>query len=233
MRLSDAQYSFSFLAGDWRELARCREVGIEMVPGNDGQDVSTGVEVQQAKQTCASCPVQQECLLIAGTQTGVWGGLTKDERDRLRLSNQPKEKPGDRRSIIKCEVCGYRCVPALKNDPRCDDCLPESARPQSAAGFKDQIIALIEERKTYAEIALVTGLSAQTVGRACREWTRPSKAAGRKSGSKHRDMNKLAPCGTPAARRRHQRRKEPIVTCACAQPGSWDPKKTIKGGWAA
>jgi uncharacterized protein YerC len=232
MRLSDAKYSFTFLAGDWRELARCREVGIEMVPGKDGADVSTGSEIQVAKQTCASCPVQQECLGIAGTQTGVWAGLTKDERDRLRLSNQPKAKPGDKRSIIKCEVCGYRCVPALKNDPRCDDCLPETARPQSAATFRDQITALIDEGKTYAEIGLSLGLSEQTVGRACRDWGTVSKAAGMKSGGR-RDKNMLAPCGTPAARRRHQRRNEEIRTCACAQPGSWDPKKTIKGGWVA
>jgi hypothetical protein len=233
MRLSDANYSFSFLAGDWRELARCREVGVEMVPGSDGKDQSIGLEVQVAKQTCASCPVQQECLEIAGMQTGVWGGLTKDERDRLRLSNRPGARMSQRRSIAKCEDCGYRCVPALKDDLRCDDCLPESARPQSADGFKDQMIALINEGKTYAEIGLVTGVSRETISKACREWGHPSRAAGRKSGTRHRDVNKLAPCGTPAARRRHQRRKEPIVTCACAQPGSWDPKKTIKGGWAA
>jgi WhiB family transcriptional regulator, redox-sensing transcriptional regulator len=40
----------------------------------------------EAKQWCARCPVQPECLeyaLAAGEEFGVWGGLTEKERHSL------------------------------------------------------------------------------------------------------------------------------------------------------
>lgn len=232
MRLSDASYSFLYLSGDWRELARCREAGIEMLPGKDGQDKSTGSEVQQAKQTCASCPVMQECRTLGGTQMGVWGGLTKDERDRLRLGDQPSARPYEKRYVIKCAACGYVCVPALKSHNLCDDCLPEEMRPKNTEDYKDDILKLLAEGKTYAEVALKLGFRPNQIGMAARNWQVSSTAGGQKVGGK-RDRNMLAPCGTPAARRRHQRRGEPIASCACAKPGSSNPEKTMKNGWVA
>jgi hypothetical protein len=232
MRLSDVQYSFFFLAGDWRGLARCREVGIEMVPGTDGQDQPFGSEVQQAKQTCASCPVVQECRAVAGIQTGVWGGLTREERDRLRLGSQPSARPYEKRYVIKCEDCGLSCVPALKSHNLCDGCLPDDVRPKNTEDYKAKILELLAEGKTQSEVALKLGFRKNQIGMATRRWKAKSKAGGAKAGGK-RDENMLAPCGTPAARRRHQRRSEPIVSCACARPGSWDPTKTMKNGWVS
>ncbi len=231
MRLSDVQYSF-FAAGDWRQLARCREAGIEMVPGNDGQDVSTGAEIRQGKQTCASCPVMQECREVAGVQMGVWGGLTRDERDRLRLGNLPSARPYEKRYVTKCEECGFVCVPALKDHVLCDDCLPEELRPKDTEQYKEQILKLLGNGQTHAQVALQLGFKSNQIGMAARRWETKSTAAGVKPGSK-RDENMLAPCGTPAARRRHQRRNEVITSCACARPGSWDPTKTMKNGWVA
>jgi hypothetical protein len=232
MRLSDANYSFFYLSGDWRELARCREVDIEMLPGKDGHDKCTGTEVQQAKQTCASCPVMQECRALGGTQMGVWGGLTKDERDRLRLGNQPSARPYEKRYVIKCEDCGFACVPALKNHNLCDDCLPVELRPKNTEEHKEEILKLLAEGKTHKEVALKLGFRVNQIGMAARNWEVKPQASGMKTGGK-RDRNALAPCGTPAARRRHQRRNEPIVTCACAQPGSSNPERTMKNGWVA
>lgn len=43
-------------------------------------------EEQHAKAICYTCPVRLDCLLDAvdmGTRTGVWGGLTPNERSRL------------------------------------------------------------------------------------------------------------------------------------------------------
>ena len=49
-----------------------------------------GRQVSQAplaKKVCSICPVQSECLNYAldnGIKDGIWGGLTKTERKRLR-----------------------------------------------------------------------------------------------------------------------------------------------------
>jgi WhiB family redox-sensing transcriptional regulator len=43
-------------------------------------------QIEQAKELCGQCPVQQECLAYSlQTQEafGVWGGLDRDERRRL------------------------------------------------------------------------------------------------------------------------------------------------------
>lgn len=42
---------------------------------------------RQAKAACAACPLQQQCLrqaLVEGEEWGIWGGLTTEERDRLK-----------------------------------------------------------------------------------------------------------------------------------------------------
>lgn len=47
------------------------------------------LQVQLAKETCASCQIQQACLdyaLDAGPVQGVWGGTTEEERQQLRRS---------------------------------------------------------------------------------------------------------------------------------------------------
>ncbi len=41
------------------------------------------LQIEEAKQVCARCPVRRECLqwaLDTGQQSGVWGGLSESER---------------------------------------------------------------------------------------------------------------------------------------------------------
>lgn len=48
---------------------------------------SSDLQLAEAKQICARCPVQTQCLEWAfstGTEHGVWGGLSEDERRSLR-----------------------------------------------------------------------------------------------------------------------------------------------------
>ncbi|MFD9127115.1 WhiB family transcriptional regulator, partial [Kitasatospora sp. NPDC059571] len=52
-----------------------------------------------AKRVCDDCPVRRPCLayaLAAGERYGVWGGLTEDERRRLRvrLRRRSRQAPG-------------------------------------------------------------------------------------------------------------------------------------------
>jgi Transcription factor WhiB len=50
-------------------------------------------QVQSAKAICALCPVREECLQWAmdtAQDTGIWGGLTEEERRELR--RQPRRR---------------------------------------------------------------------------------------------------------------------------------------------
>ncbi len=71
----------------WRELAAC-----------DGADLDlffpVGVagparwQISQATAICQGCPVREQCLeyaLRTGQDHGIWGGLTPEERRRVRL----------------------------------------------------------------------------------------------------------------------------------------------------
>lgn len=67
----------------WRDLAACRDLDPALFFPDDGDTVG----VERAKQTCAACPVDWECLSYAvwTNQTeGIWGGTTKGERRRFR-----------------------------------------------------------------------------------------------------------------------------------------------------
>ncbi len=65
----------------WREDAACRGMATDIFFPDSDQDAGP------AKEICASCPVQEECLeyaLMTRQNDGVWGGLTETERRRLR-----------------------------------------------------------------------------------------------------------------------------------------------------
>ena len=47
----------------------------------------TWAQARDAKRLCGDCPVQNDCLRFAletNQQDGIWGGLTPEERRRLR-----------------------------------------------------------------------------------------------------------------------------------------------------
>jgi WhiB family transcriptional regulator, redox-sensing transcriptional regulator len=67
---------------DWRTRGACRDVDPELFfpVGTSGPAVA---QTSRAKAVCARCPVSVECLewvLATGQATGVWGGLSEDER---------------------------------------------------------------------------------------------------------------------------------------------------------
>ena len=67
---------------NWRHHAACREVDPELFfpIGNTGPAL---LQIDEAKQVCGRCSVQEPCLQWAvdsGQDAGVWGGLSEDER---------------------------------------------------------------------------------------------------------------------------------------------------------
>lgn len=71
---------------DWRHRAACRDEDPELF--FPVSEVGPGAEqVARAKAVCARCPVRAECLEYAlenGLDHGIFGGLTEQERRRLR-----------------------------------------------------------------------------------------------------------------------------------------------------
>jgi WhiB family redox-sensing transcriptional regulator len=70
-------------ARDWRNYAACREIDSELFFPNPGDFVGAAT----ARAVCVRCPVMQACgnwALDRNEKAGVWGGLTEDERERMR-----------------------------------------------------------------------------------------------------------------------------------------------------
>jgi WhiB family transcriptional regulator, redox-sensing transcriptional regulator len=73
-------------AMDWRHSAVCREEDPELFfpIGNTGPAL---LQIEEAKAVCRRCPVMEQCLqwaLESGQDSGVWGGLSEDERRAMK-----------------------------------------------------------------------------------------------------------------------------------------------------
>ena len=70
---------------DWRHKSACRDEDPEVFfpIGNTGPAV---FQIEAAKKVCKTCTVVEPCLqwaLETGQDSGVWGGLSEDERRAL------------------------------------------------------------------------------------------------------------------------------------------------------
>lgn len=73
---------------DWRDSAACRNVDPELFfpVGNTGPAL---LQIEDAKAVCRRCPVTTLCLTFAletKQESGVWGGMSEDERGRKKRS---------------------------------------------------------------------------------------------------------------------------------------------------
>lgn len=67
---------------DWREAAACLNHDPDLFFPT-GATAPIGREIERAKTVCRGCPVRSACLqwaLGAGQLSGIWGGLTEEER---------------------------------------------------------------------------------------------------------------------------------------------------------
>jgi len=81
----------------WEAHAACRGDAAALFFAPEGeQRAERELREKAAKAICAGCPVRRQCLscaLRADIRDGIWGGLTEDERRRLRRN------PARRRSV--------------------------------------------------------------------------------------------------------------------------------------
>lgn len=71
---------------DWRHDAECRTEDPELFfpVGSQGPAL---LQIEKAKAVCRRCPVMGQCLQWAlehRQETGVWGGMSEDERHAMR-----------------------------------------------------------------------------------------------------------------------------------------------------
>jgi WhiB family redox-sensing transcriptional regulator len=76
----------------WHKDAACRGKGTEkfILPKGSG-------ELLEAKRTCDSCPVTEECLKFALNDPGIkgiWAGTSARERDRMRAAARKANADG-------------------------------------------------------------------------------------------------------------------------------------------
>ena len=81
---------------DWRDRAACLDEDPELFfpIGNTGPAI---LQIEQAKAVCRRCEVVDTCLKWAietGQDSGVWGGLSEDERRALKRRNARARRAG-------------------------------------------------------------------------------------------------------------------------------------------
>lgn len=74
---------------DWRHDANCLDSDAEAFfpVGNSGPALQ---QIAAAKRVCSRCPVRDACLEFALTQgldSGIYGGMSEDERRQLKRRN--------------------------------------------------------------------------------------------------------------------------------------------------
>ncbi|MCL6293202.1 WhiB family transcriptional regulator [Streptomyces sp. 43Y-GA-1] len=84
-------------ATDWRHSAVCAESEYPELFFPIGTTGPALLQIMEAKALCNTCPVQPACLdwaLGNDEQTGVWGGLSEDERRALKRRRARKTASG-------------------------------------------------------------------------------------------------------------------------------------------
>jgi len=80
----------------WRDSAACLDVGPELF-FPIGNAYPALLQIEEAKVVCSDCVVAETCLTWAmdyRQDSGVWGGMSRDERRALRRRNARAGKAG-------------------------------------------------------------------------------------------------------------------------------------------
>ncbi len=84
-------------AAAWMDKARCKGIDPDLFhPDENDEDQVKVAKKEKAKAICAECPVRLDCLEFAinkPEKDGIWGGATKDERDKLKRKSVKRNKP--------------------------------------------------------------------------------------------------------------------------------------------
>lgn len=74
---------------NWRSVAECRSADPDLFFPISSSGMALK-QVAEAKEICARCRVQRECLmfaLVTRQRHGVWGGMSEEERYQLERAS--------------------------------------------------------------------------------------------------------------------------------------------------
>lgn len=94
----------------WMRDALCRQVDSALF-FPEGRGGSVVMQTEQAKQVCNLCPVKAACLawaLDTGQSSGVWGGMSEDERRAALRERDDQRKSSYARCIDEQEYIEQR-----------------------------------------------------------------------------------------------------------------------------
>ena len=104
---------------DWQPYRNCANVPTVWFFPDGEERVGKNIFypfIDRVRAICGKCPVRRECLkhAIDHNEFGIWGGLTRDERDKGRLSMRNKEL---------ADTAGDQVEGVRKHDKQCPECL--------------------------------------------------------------------------------------------------------------
>jgi WhiB family redox-sensing transcriptional regulator len=84
------------------------------VPGFEGEEEEVPYPPPATKQLCDMCPVRAECLdwaLRTDQESGIWGGMTRYQREQITRTQSRKSCPDCGKSDIVTERGHEICLP--------------------------------------------------------------------------------------------------------------------------
>jgi WhiB family transcriptional regulator, redox-sensing transcriptional regulator len=103
----------------WRYRAACRTAEPDLFfPIGTGQAALD--QLAEAKSICRGCPVVNECLawaLKTGQNSGVWGGMSEDERRWLQQNPRPSRRGARAVLLVKRQAPRSMGVGHLRPGP--------------------------------------------------------------------------------------------------------------------
>jgi WhiB family redox-sensing transcriptional regulator len=86
----------------WRDHALCRDTDPELFfpVGTTGNAL---VAIDHAKRVCAECRVTEACLEFAldtNQDSGIWGGLSEEERRSIRRQRAAAQRAARQRLVV-------------------------------------------------------------------------------------------------------------------------------------
>jgi hypothetical protein len=188
----------------WRGRAACRGVDPELFFPAAERGPVRAVQVAAAKAVCAGCPVRAECLAeaLARIPYGIAGGLTENERRRLRTHN------GRGRALAGRDELPAEAAEALADGPGRGWTARQRAavgRVLLAAGCPTPQVARacgVSERTVERwAAATCTGRQDATSGRVSA--IRPSEASQARNAERTAGEGSAAATGLPSGSSRH------------------------------
>lgn len=156
----------------WREDAPCREIGLELFFGYDGETKGEKrARVPAAKKFCVdTCPVISECLLFAlqgPEEFGVFGGLNQRERRDILAGQQKLPEWADERheEVVRAHRIQTGSLEASGEGGESNFAASLAAKTSQRMQMIEQTMELTAKGRPVSQIAKILGTTTRSISR--------------------------------------------------------------------